>query len=136
MNTLILDNGSWSIKGKWALPASPAVTGDEEREKEKGWSVVPNTVSKSKSSKGIFVGEEVESCRDHSGMVYRRPFQLGHLVNWQVQATIWDHLFTRGPLKASHPSLPFTLIPSSLSPSLSPRISHSRSALQKRPAWW
>lgn len=94
MNTLILDNGSWTIKGRWHRAGAQ----DDSAGGEEGYGIL-NSVSKSKSSKGVFIGDEVDSCRDHSGMVYRRPFQLGHLVNWQVQCTIWDHVFAKGPLK-------------------------------------
>lgn len=61
----------------------------------------------------MFVGDEIENCRDFSGVVYRRPFERvrrydcqqdwsdeqGMLVNWDAEKVIWDRLFSPDVLK-------------------------------------
>lgn len=42
-----------------------------------------------------FVGNQIEECRDASGLFYILPFQKGYLINWDVQKTIWDYIFSK-----------------------------------------
>ena len=42
-----------------------------------------------------FVGNQIEECRDASGLFYILPFQKGYLVNWDVQKTVWDYIFSK-----------------------------------------
>lgn len=79
----VLDNGAHSLKLGF-------VGGEEPR-------IVPNAVFKSKSERRrIFVGSELEECKDLSGLFYIPPFQKGYLVNWDVQRQVWDHAFGAG----------------------------------------
>ena len=76
----VLDNGAHSLK--------LGLVGDEEPH------IVPNAVFKSKSERRrVFVGSELEECKDLSGLFYIPPFQRGYLVNWDVQRQVWDHAF-------------------------------------------
>lgn len=78
-NAYILDNGGFTSK----VGMSSAVP-----------KVVPNSVMKAKSERRRpFVGDQVEECRDASGLFYILPFQKGYLVNWDIQKTIWDYMF-------------------------------------------
>ncbi|XP_024080551.1 actin-related protein 6 isoform X2 [Cimex lectularius] len=43
----------------------------------------------------LFIGDQVEDCRDASGLFYILPFQKGLLVNWDIQKTIWDYIFSK-----------------------------------------
>jgi len=37
--------------------------------------VFPNWIARSRVEKKVFVGDEIEKCRDFSGLAYRRPFE-------------------------------------------------------------
>ena len=59
---LILDNGAYSIKaGFSAIDLDPRIC--------------PNSIARSRAEKKVYVADEIENCRDHSGVVYRRPFE-------------------------------------------------------------
>lgn len=59
---LILDNGAYTIK------AGYAATDEEPR-------VYPNSSARSRAEKRVYVADEIEKCKDMSGIVYRRPFE-------------------------------------------------------------
>jgi len=42
-----------------------------------------------------FIGNQIEECRDASGLFYMLPFQKGYLVNWDIQKTVWDFIFSK-----------------------------------------
>lgn len=42
-----------------------------------------------------FIGDQIEECRDASGLFYILPFQKGYLVNWDIQKTVWDYIFAK-----------------------------------------
>jgi len=42
-----------------------------------------------------FIGNQIEECRDASGLFYLLPFQKGYLVNWDIQKTVWDYMFSK-----------------------------------------
>lgn len=42
-----------------------------------------------------FVGNQIDDCRDASGLFYMLPFQKGYLVNWDVQKTVWDYILSK-----------------------------------------
>ncbi|KAK8847430.1 actin-like protein ARP6 [Kwoniella newhampshirensis] len=78
---LILDNGAYEIKaGLSGLDWEPRV--------------FPNSIARSRAERKVYVGDEIEDCRDLSGIVYRRPFDKGMLVNWDAEKIIWDRLFS------------------------------------------
>ena len=59
---LILDNGAYSIKaGFSAIDLDPRI--------------YPNSIARSRAEKKVYVADEIENCRDHSGVMYRRPFE-------------------------------------------------------------
>lgn len=81
-NTFIIDNGGYTAKVGFCY-------NDEPR-------VVPNCIMKVKSEKRRpFVGSQIEECRDVSGLYYILPFQKGYLVNWDVQKSVWDYIFSK-----------------------------------------
>lgn len=85
---VVLDNGAHQLKLGFV-----GCVGDEER-------LVPNAVFKSKSERRrVFVGSELDECRDLSGLFYVPPFQKGYLVNWDVQRQVWDHTFGANVMK-------------------------------------
>lgn len=40
-----------------------------------------------------FIGDQINDCRDASGLFYILVFQKGYLINWDVQKTVWDYMF-------------------------------------------
>ncbi|OCF32584.1 actin-like protein ARP6 [Kwoniella heveanensis BCC8398] len=78
---LILDNGGYEIKaGISGLDWEPRV--------------FPNSIARARTEKRVYVSDEIDNCRDLSGVVYRRPFERGMLVNWDAEKIIWDRLFS------------------------------------------
>lgn len=41
----------------------------------------------------VYVGSQLEKCRDFGDIVFRRPVEKGYLVNWEAEKEIWDHEF-------------------------------------------
>lgn len=59
---LIVDNGAYTIKAGFSgIDFDPRV--------------FPNSIARSRAEKKVYVADEIENCRDHSGIVYRRPFE-------------------------------------------------------------
>jgi actin-related protein 6 len=59
---LVLDNGAYTIKAGYA--------GVDEEPR-----IYPNSVARSRAEKKVYVADEIDNCRDLSGIVYRRPFE-------------------------------------------------------------
>ncbi|XP_054276038.1 uncharacterized protein LOC128995150 isoform X1 [Macrosteles quadrilineatus] len=81
-NVYIVDNGAYTAKVELSKAAAPRV--------------IPNCIMKAKSERRRpFIGDQVEECRDASGLFYLLPFQKGFLINWDVQKTVWDYIFSK-----------------------------------------
>ena len=81
-NIFVLDNGGGQLKAGFSNQTSPRI--------------IPNCITKAKSEKRrAFVGDQLDDCRDLSGLFYMLPFQKGYLVNWDHQKTVWDYMFGR-----------------------------------------
>lgn len=79
-DTLVLDNGGYSLKAGFSSQSNPRV--------------IPNCIMKAKSEKRrAFIGDQIDDCRDLSSLFYLLPFQKGYLVNWDHQKTVWDYVF-------------------------------------------
>ena len=48
-----------------------------------------------------FIGDQLEECKDLSGLYYVLPFQKGYLVNWDTQREVWDYVFGGDVMKLS-----------------------------------
>ena len=81
--TLVVDNGAYSIKAGFAT-SSPNVENDCH--------IIPNCITRSRDKK-IFVGAQLEKCRDFGEMSFRRPVEKGYLVNWEAEKEIWENSF-------------------------------------------
>uniref|UniRef100_A0AAG5DKL9 Actin-related protein 6 n=1 Tax=Anopheles atroparvus TaxID=41427 RepID=A0AAG5DKL9_ANOAO len=80
-NTFILDNGAFYAKLGMADESEPKT--------------ILNCITKAKSERRRpFIGNQIEECRDVSGLFYILCFQRGYLVNWDVQKTVWDYFFS------------------------------------------
>ncbi|XP_078662939.1 actin-related protein 6-like [Branchiostoma floridae x Branchiostoma belcheri] len=85
---LVLDNGAYTAKVGFSTEKEPRL--------------IPNCVMKSKSERRKnFVGNQIEECKDLSGLFYVLPFQKGYLVNWDVQRQVWDHIFSKDVLNVN-----------------------------------
>ena len=81
--TLVVDNGAYSMKAGFATTLS---------DPEKDCHVIPNCMAKSRD-KRIWVGSQLENCKDFGEMAFRRPVEKGYLVNWEAEKEIWDNTF-------------------------------------------
>ncbi|KAJ8686322.1 hypothetical protein QAD02_022116 [Eretmocerus hayati] len=80
-SVFVLDNGAWTAKVGLSTQ-SPLI--------------VPNCIMKAKSEKRRpFIGNQIEECRDVSGLYFMLPFQKGYLINWDIQKTVWDYIFSK-----------------------------------------
>nr|CAD7448036.1 unnamed protein product [Timema bartmani]CAD7459813.1 unnamed protein product [Timema tahoe] len=105
-DVFVLDNGAYTSKAGFASSGEPRA--------------IPNCIMKAKSERRRpFIGDQVEDCRDASGLFYILPFQKGYLVNWDVQKNVWDYIFgkdccsvnfTESPLIVTEPYFNFNSI--------------------------
>ncbi|KAL7306052.1 hypothetical protein TKK_0001514 [Trichogramma kaykai] len=98
MNTqvFVLDNGAYTAKAGLAT-ATPTV--------------VPNCIMKAKSERRRpFIGNQIEECRDLAALYFMLPFQKGYIVNWDIQKTVWDYIFSKEccPINLSQTSITIT----------------------------
>lgn len=76
----IVDNGGYSMKTGWSSDEGPKS--------------IPNCIAKVKSERRRpFIGDQLEECKDYSGLFYILPIQKGYIVNWETQKTVWNYLF-------------------------------------------
>ena len=54
----------------------------------------------------MFIGDQLEECKDYSGLFYVLPFQKGFLVNWDVEKQVWDYMFGKEVMKVTECILP------------------------------
>jgi len=55
---------------------------------------MPNCISKVKTERRrLFIGDQLDDCKDYSGLFYILPFNKGYLINWEVERQILDFLF-------------------------------------------
>lgn len=80
--TLILDNGAFTIKAGFSNP-SPEL---------EDCHVVQNCVARDRG-KRIWVGSHLDKCQDFGELAYRRPVEKGYIVNWEAEKAIWESLF-------------------------------------------
>ncbi|XP_063919057.1 actin-related protein 6 [Zophobas morio] len=79
---LIFDNGAYTIKINYSFE-------NETR-------VIPNCIMKAKSErKRLFIGSQIDECRDCSGLYYVIPSERGYVTKWDVQKPIWDFVFSK-----------------------------------------
>ncbi|KFY16111.1 hypothetical protein V492_01559 [Pseudogymnoascus sp. VKM F-4246] len=82
--TLVLDNGAFTIKAGFSSP-SIEVTQDSCH-------IIPNCMARDRERK-VYIGSELEKCKDFGDIAFRRPVEKGYIVNWEAQKEIWDHEF-------------------------------------------
>lgn len=60
--------------------------------------IVPNLIAKSKTERKTFVGDQLDSCGDFSGLQYRLSLEKGYPVNWETQTEVWTRIFGKDVL--------------------------------------
>lgn len=45
--------------------------------------------------KRLFIGNQIDECRDCSGLFYLIPSERGFITKWDVQKPIWDYVFSK-----------------------------------------
>ena len=81
--TLVIDNGAHTIKAGYATEAP---TPDQDCH------FIPNCIARGRD-KRIYVGAQLEECKDFGEMAFRRPMEKGYLVNWEAEKEIWAQTF-------------------------------------------
>lgn len=78
----ILDNGASTIKSGFAADEKPTI--------------IPNCKMKVKSERQRqYIGDQIDDCKDCSGLYYMLPHQKGFIINWDIQREVWEYLFSR-----------------------------------------
>ncbi|KAH6779270.1 actin-related protein 6 [Perilla frutescens var. hirtella] len=81
-NVVVVDNGGGLIKAGIGGERDPTC-------------VVPNCTARPSSSKKWLVADQLLSpSEDLTSATLRRPFDRGHLINPDLQSSVWAHLFT------------------------------------------
>ena len=80
--TLVVDNGAYTMKAGFAA-ASP---------KPDDCHLIPNCIARSRD-KRVWIGAQLENCKDFGDMAFRRPIEKGFLVNWEAEKDIWESIF-------------------------------------------
>ncbi|XP_975041.1 actin-related protein 6 [Tribolium castaneum] len=79
---LIFDNGAHTIKINYSFEEEPKI--------------IPNCIMKAKSErKRLFIGSQIDECRDCSGLFYLIPSERGYITKWDVQKPIWDFVLSK-----------------------------------------
>jgi actin-related protein 6 len=81
-NTLVVDNGGWTIKAGLVV-GEPSVDGCHS---------VPNCIGRDQDRQ-IYVGAQLDRCRDYYHVVLRRPVERGMVVSWELERAIWHQTF-------------------------------------------
>ncbi|VEN35717.1 unnamed protein product [Callosobruchus maculatus] len=82
INAVVVDNGAYSIKVGLSTEAHPTL--------------VPNCIMKAKAErKRLFIGDQINECRDCSGLYFLLPCERGYITKWDVQKPIWDYIFSK-----------------------------------------
>lgn len=80
--TLIIDNGGYTIKAGFA----------KSKPQPEDCYVVPNCLARDREKK-LWIGSQIEHCRDMGEIAFRRPVEKGYIVNWEAEKIIWEHTF-------------------------------------------
>ena len=84
--TLVLDNGAYTLKAGLVSAASTNPTYDD-------CTVIPNCIARSTRDKRTYVASQLSQCKDFGELAFRRPVEKGFIVNWEAEKAIWEHEF-------------------------------------------
>ena len=80
--TLVVDNGAFTIKAGF-VKSEPQLA---------DCLVVPNCLARDRERR-VWVGSQLDKCRDFGEIAFRRPVEKGYLVNWEAEKAIWNSVF-------------------------------------------
>lgn len=80
--TLVIDNGAFTIKAGF-VHSKPDFSDCH---------VIPNCVARDRE-KHVWIGPELEKCKDFGELSIRRPVEKGYIVNWESERAIWNQCF-------------------------------------------
>ncbi|KAJ8925243.1 hypothetical protein NQ315_001430 [Exocentrus adspersus] len=79
---VIVDSGAYTIKAGLSS--------------QQNSTLIPNCIMKAKSErKRLFVGNQIDECRDCSGLYFLLPCERGYITKWDVQKPVWDYVFSK-----------------------------------------
>jgi actin-related protein 6 len=81
-NTLVVDNGGWTIKA--------GLVGANASLEE--CLTIPNCVARDQDKK-VYIGAQLDQCKDFYHITMRRPMERGMIVNWELERAIWHTSF-------------------------------------------
>ncbi|KAK6341710.1 Actin- protein 6 [Orbilia brochopaga] len=89
-NVLVLDNGAYTIKAGYATRNTDLSDS----------TTIPNCIARSRDRR-LYIGKQLESCKDFGSIVFRQPVEKGYIVNWESEKEIWDRILfdEESPLK-------------------------------------
>ncbi|KAI9053209.1 hypothetical protein LZ554_002176 [Drepanopeziza brunnea f. sp. 'monogermtubi'] len=90
--TLVVDNGSYTLKAGFSSPSTETSTPTSTP------SIIPNCLARDRE-KNVYIGSQLSSCKDFGDIVFRRPMEKGYIVNWEAEKEIWEHEFFDGKAK-------------------------------------
>ncbi|KAF2425267.1 actin-related protein, ARP6 class [Tothia fuscella] len=79
-NTLVVDNGGYSIKAGFVTKVP----------NPHDCHIVPNCIARD-SDRKTWIGSQLDQCKDFGHMSFRRPVDRGYVVNWEGERAIWGH---------------------------------------------
>jgi len=82
--TLIIDNGGSTIKAGFSSPETPSSSFSPQ--------TIPNCLARDRERK-VYIGSQLDKCKDFGEIVFRRPVEKGYIVNWEAQKEIWENEF-------------------------------------------
>lgn len=77
MPAVVLDNGAHEIKAGFADQQCVSIY---------------NALTRARDRR-FYIGNDINQCRDVSGLVFRRPIEKGQLYSWEAEKVIWDYMF-------------------------------------------
>lgn len=76
---LVVDNGSYNIKAGFGSAEEPTR--------------FRNTLARSRDGRIHISNDYIDQTQHYSGLMFKRPFDQGHLTTWEVEKPIWDYCF-------------------------------------------
>ena len=80
--TLVVDNGAYTIKAGFG----------SDNPQSSDSHLIPNCLARD-NDKRIWIGAQLDNCRDFASMAFRRPVEKGYIVRWEAEKAIWDDAF-------------------------------------------
>ncbi|EWC44214.1 hypothetical protein DRE_06959 [Drechslerella stenobrocha 248] len=80
-NVLVFDNGAYSIKAGFATRNTDV----------SDCATIPNCIARSRDRR-LYIGKQLEACKDFGSIVFRQPVEKGYIVNWESEKEIWDRI--------------------------------------------